>query len=332
MRILPVLFLLTVLASSAVADGGMIAPYQYEIYEDTQLAFLRHFEGMEDLHILPKLRSEARAFAWIVPTPAVPTVALSETQLFNELSWMSQPEYRSRDDGWSCSSSEADYGIAQPADGGVEILEDSILGDYHVLVLGADDAAALADSLTAWGFLHDGNAAALRPLLDDYVERGWSFTAVRIDPSLFPDKTPPVEYWYGGLQPLRLTFAATEPVYPLKISSISAAGTSRVVLYAAADRRLDFPGATTTYANRLTEAELTAMRGRYPTAAAFFAAGDFVTKLERPYAPAEMDADLVLETADTQGEYLRIHYSGLPVTAGLLLALAGWMLYRRRRV
>jgi hypothetical protein len=328
MRILLIPALLIAAAATALADGGFMPPYPYELYEDTQLAFLRHVDGVENLHILPKFGGDAREFAWIVPTPAVPTVALSAAELFYDLSRLTAPEYRYRDDGWSCSSEDVIYDA--PAAGGVEVIEDRILGEYQVLVLGADDAAALADSLTAWGYLHEHNVAAVRPLLDDYVDRGWSFTAVRIDPALIDDTFPEHTYWYGTLQPLQLTFATDEPVYPLKISALSAAASSQVVLYAVADRRLDFPGAETTYANRLTSGELAAIRSRYPSAAPWLAAGDFVTKLERRYTPVQMEADLVLETADTQDEFLRIYYSGVPVTSGLLLALVGWLLWRRR--
>lgn len=329
--LVPALGLLT--AGTARADGALLAPWSYELYETGQIAVVIHDAtfGTETLHVLPGFRSETSDFAWIVPVPALPQVDVSDLDLFREAIDLTAPVWRSRDSTWGCSEFSPDYGGVGPADNGVDIIDDRIVGVYRTLVLGADDASALADSLAAWGFLHAGNEEATLAVLDSYIARSWYFVAMKIDPEAFEDWQTEGGYWYGRLDPVRLEFAAAEPVYPLEISSLSAAQATEVSLYTIADARLTFPGATTLYANRVTDGELQEIRSAYPAFGALLHAGDFVTKLRRNYSPDEMTEDLVLAPDDDGGEFHQVFYSGFPLTAVLLLGTGAWLRLRPRR-
>ncbi len=320
-------------AVQARADGMMIAPWGYELYETGQIALVIHdgTSGTETLHVLPGFRSDTSDFAWIVPVPALPEVAASDIELFREAVELTAPVWRHRDEAWSCTQEDYEYGYLVPADNGVDIIDDRVVGVYRTMVLGADDASALADSLTAWGFLHEGNEEQTLAVLDSYIERSWYFVAMKIDPEAFEHWQTEGGYWYGRLDPIRLEFAANEPIYPLEISALSAAQSSEVVLYTVADARLTFPGATTLYANRVTDGELQEIRTAYPRFGSLLHAGDFVTKLRRSYAPDEMDEDLVLTPDVDDDEFHQVFHSGIPLTTVLLLGTGLWLRLRPRR-
>lgn len=317
-------------AVPARADGGMFAPWGYELYETEQIAVVDHdaAAGTETLHVLPGFRSESSDFAWIVPVPALPEVDVSDINLFQEAVNLTAPVRRSREEAWGCTNSDIYYGAVDDANG-VDIIDDRLVGIYRTLVLGADDASALADSLTAWGFLHDGNREATLAVLDAYVARSWYFVAMKVDPEAVEEWQQQGGYWYGNLTPIRLEFATDEPIYPLAISMLSASPSTDVILFTIASQRLTFPDATTLYANRVTAGELQEIRSAYPNFGALLHAGDFVTKLRRNYAPDEMTEDLVL-TSDGDDEFHQVFYSGIPWTVVLLLGTGAWLKLRPR--
>ena len=325
------ILLLLLLPLTASADGGFLPSYMMEIYESDQLAFL-DFDSdaqRESLHILPKFYGDTQDFAWIVPTPALPDLAVSDDDLFVDCARLTTPIYRHRDEGWSCSDNGVDYADNAPA-GRVEIVSSQLVGIYQTLIVSADDADALADSLTDWGFLHAGNREQVEPILDDYVLKSWYFVTMRIDSAAFAEFEMEGGYWYGGIQPIRLDFDAETPVYPLAISAISAPETTDVILYVVDGHRRTFTGARTEYANRIDAGELRAIRGDYPAVGRYLDEGDFLTELRRTFHPSEMDRDLIIERAASDAEFRRVYYSGVPVFGGLLLlTVAGWPLRKR---
>jgi hypothetical protein len=317
-------------AGTARADGAVLAPWGFELYETDQIAIIGHdaATARETLHILPGFRGDTSDFAWIVPVPAPPVVAVSNLDLFQEAITLTAPVWRTRDEAWGCSQEDIMYGGVGDGNG-VDIIEDRIVGIYRTLVLGSDDATALADSLAAWGFLHEGNQEATLAVLASYVARSWYFVAMKIDPEAFDDWQMQDGYWYGRLTPVRLEFTADAPVYPLEISALSSSRSVEVVLYTVADARLTFPGAATLYANRVTDGELQEIRAAHPSFGALLHAGDFVTKLRRNFAPDEMTEDLVL-TSDGDDEFHQVFYSGIPWTVVLLLGTGAWLKMRPR--
>lgn len=343
--LLPLLLALSVaLPGDARADGGYVSPYGFPVWEPGQTAFLRHdaSAGIEELSILPRFWGEPTDFAWLVPLPSLPEVTEADPELFRQLSALTAPVVRSRDSFWNCESRfTTDHGGRGLNEGGVEVIDDEVIGIYRTQIVAATEADALTDSLAAWGFLHEGNLALVAPILAEYVADGWYFVAMSIDSTAAaaarwpygkaaPGTKAP-EYWYPALQPMTFRFAAAEPIYPLRISQISAGGYSPVSLYVSADRRVDFPGARTLYANRLSAGEHTAITAAYPAAGAGLEAGRWLTRLYREYAGAEMDADLVLTPAASQSEVRIVHYSGLPVWTVAFAGAVAWWVVRRRR-
>jgi hypothetical protein len=344
LNLLAILALTATQAGGARADGGFVAPYGFPVWEPGQTAFLHHdaAAGIEELSILPRFYGEPTDFAWIVPVPSLPEVWAADPELFRQLSALTAPVYRSRDGFWDCAS-RFDYaaGDAEPTDGGVEIIDDQVIGIYRTLIVAATAAGALTDSLDTWGFLHEGNRAAVLPVLEDYVDEGWYFVAMSVDSAAVAGAGWPYGkaatspdapwYWYPALQPMTFRFASAQPIYPLRISQVSAPDASPVSLYVAADHRVDFPGARTLYANRLEAREHAAVVAAYPAAGIRLDAGQWLTRLHRDYTAPEMIADLILLPAATQTEIRTVHYSGVPVWTTVFGVSVGWWVVRRRR-
>lgn len=319
-----------------LADGMFLAPPESFMYEPVQQAFLEWDEdnSSERLTILPGFQGDATDFAWIVPVPSVPQLETADRQLFYDLDSVSHAQWRNRDGQWDCMQQDV---YPDAASGGVEIIGGGLVGYFQTMIIASDNAPALLDSLTGWGFLHDENIEAATAAIDDYVQRSWYFVTMQVDSTALAEEYGDYydDYYYypyyGGLDPICLTFASDEPIYPMKISAYSAAAETQVHLYVKADHRMTFEGADTYYANRFTSGEL-ASYSYLGHLTANLQPGDFLTKLRRVYSPAQMTEDVVLRRADTDDEFRIIRYSGWPVTTILLLGgPVVWQVWRKRR-
>jgi MYXO-CTERM domain-containing protein len=142
--------------------------------------------------------------------------------------------------GWSPGGGGGDFTPPPPPPDWDDPALDTILtiGPYEVVSLAASDGPALRASLEDLGYVVDSaDIDAVAP----YLALGWTAIAVRvaIDESL-----------KGGLQPLSLTYPGTEMRLPLGVSRQSEPAETVVALYASAEGRYDFPGATISFAGR----------------------------------------------------------------------------------
>lgn len=331
---LAVLFAIGILvaaAGEARADGVLMTPPGYYLWERQQNAVLRLEDGVEDLQIAPTFAGDAHDFAWIVPVPDLPEVTTADIELFQQAAVLTRPVDKYRDSNWGCTDERYYDAVSQP---GVTVLSDELVGSYRTLVIAASDATVLADSLTAWGYLTASNQDTVLPVLASYISREWVFVAMKVDESALDEEIPYLPgYWYGGMQPVRLRFPARQLIYPMYISALSTNVSVAVNLYTIGEHRMTHPTLDTWYANRISGSELAAIRARYPAVGYELEEGDFLTRLSSPYySVALMDTDLVLEPADNDDELRLVNYAGLPVwnlfLAGSMIA---WLVLRRRR-
>ncbi len=306
---------------SARGDGGMIPMPPYDIRENVQFAYLdwEQDTGTEQLTVLPGFRGDAREFVWLMPVPSEPVVTAGDAALFSDLRSATGPIWRHRDDGWNCSRDRlVDYAAG---DGSVEIISDDVIDLYRVLVVRAEDADALADSLLAWGHLHDGNVAEVTPILDDYVAEGWAFVAARVDSAAFVAAYPGAvegSWYHGALSPLVFSFTADRPVYPMRLSRVSADAMTWIELYVEADHRYEHALMDAVYANPFSAEELEGLQRWHSLAVAKLSTGRFLTRLQGNIIPAQMDADFIPRRASDDREFRTVQYSGWPATSLLL--------------
>jgi hypothetical protein len=312
-----VLAALSLVPRHARADGGLITGYLQDVWEPAQRAILLFdpAAGREDLILQAEYEGNTDNLAWIVPVPSLPTLATADAELFVECANLTKLVVRNR--GLGCGSGAKTTGAP---DNQIDIYDNRLVGIYQTLTLGATDASMLADSLNAWGYLHEGNRPSVEAALRFYINKSWFFVAMRTD-SASVAGTSPDAYRVGGLDPIHLTFSTTQAVYPMRISAISARDPSQVLLYVCAPHRMTFPGAHAEYANRINDHELRHLRSLYPRLGTVITQPCFLTKL-RDYVPmSAMNDDLILERAPDDSEFREIDYAGIPMPEMLILAL-----------
>jgi hypothetical protein len=107
----------------------------------------------------------------------------------------------------------------------VEVVSRQVVGVYDVEVISANDPQALPDWLHLNGYsLTTGS----EPIIEQYAREGWVFAVAKVRRELAHGPSEP--------HPLSFTFAAQEPVYPLRLTG-SAGEPLEVELYVFGDKR-----------------------------------------------------------------------------------------------
>jgi hypothetical protein len=270
------------------ADGGFIG--KRDLYEPEQKAAIFFADGVEDLTIQAKYDGAEGDFAWLVPLPSKPEVALADDAIFGELreytlarrKWLDEEQfsgYRSGGFGGPGESSDSD---------GVNVLERKRVGVFDVAVLEANTAEDLVQWCEGHGYKVKGK---VREVLGSYVDRGWIFTAMRVDPAARGKESAAAQET-GTIQAMRFTFFTEEAVYPLRISSINR-GTTDVLVYLIADDTMIHPSLVQRHPASLYPFErlraLTGSTGHTEWRAQFDAHFDGARFTYRNVAPAELE-------------------------------------------
>lgn len=256
-----------------------------------QVTFVRYDRAAGEIHLVPNVRLEGEGdhLALVVPTPSVPTFEQASLALWSEADAVTAP-FRQRagsSGGLACNAVSVEHTV--DAVSGTSILSSQIVGAFEVTVIGVDTPSSLVEWLDAEGFeVNADDSTAFAP----YVDRGWVFTAMR-------SVEPLPATWVRSVDPVRITFAATEFEVPLPLLAINRANRMRMVFYVVDRHRLRLPGYDTVYANRLSASELDAIAERRPTLVQELREHWWLTRLERTYGPdddlsepATMDAVL----------------------------------------
>ena len=238
--LIAVLFLLSAMATPVLADGGFFPDSVYrDLYESAQRAVILYGNSTEHLILSVSFEGDAEDFAWVIPVPDKPEIAVTDAELFWELSDFTRIEIPPKP-GFGCLS----FGGMAPGDlDGVDVIEEQVVGPYATAILSATNATALADWLNANGYIFPEEG---KEIISEYIEKEWYFVATRIntmvDVDLFgyeeePEEEPIAALAEGAIEPIVLSFASEELVYPLRITSLSATIVTppEVLLYVFAD-------------------------------------------------------------------------------------------------
>jgi hypothetical protein len=172
-------------------------------------------------------------FAWVVPVPAMPTLGVGDPAVFDALDEATAPVFvfppapgegggdgsggsaiqgggcgcGSGGEGYSDEGSYYYYGNARPQTT-VRILGTQNVGPYSTTIVTASASQDLVDWLDA--NVYDVPLEA-EPIIDQYVEQGSVFVAVRLLASATVDL----------IQPLVIDYAGDEPCIPLRMTSFA---------------------------------------------------------------------------------------------------------------
>jgi hypothetical protein len=226
-----ILFLLTTMAAPVLADGGFFTQEMlYDLYESAQRAVILYGNCTgnctEHLILSVSFEGDAEDFAWVIPVPNKPGIAVTDPKLFQELYDFTRTEIPKGGGGFGCFG-----GAAPGGQGGVDVIQEQVVGPYATAILSSTNATALVDWLNANGYIfpEDGEE-----IISEYIEKEWYFVATKIN-------TVEGDTGYalaaGAINPIVLSFASDEIVYPLRITSLSAtsATSPEVLLYVLTD-------------------------------------------------------------------------------------------------
>ncbi len=225
--LIAILFLLATTGTPVLADGGFFPDSVYrDLYESAQKAVILYGNCTEHLILSVSFEGDAEDFAWVIPVPNIPEIAVSEAELFWELSELTATGAPGNGGGFWC------FGGAAPApEGGVDVIEEEVVGPYATAILSATNATALADWLNANGYVFPEEGEAI---VSEYIGKEWYFVATKINAV---EEDTGYALAEGAIEPIMLSFASDDIIYPLRISSLSATDATppEVLLYVLAD-------------------------------------------------------------------------------------------------
>jgi len=225
--VIAVLFLLSMPAAPVLADGCLFPDSMYrDLFESAQKAVILYGNNTEHLILSVSFEGDAEDFAWVIPLPAKPEIAVTDAELFWELSDFTAIEVPSP--GLGCMF----FGGMAPGDlEGVDVIEEQVVGPYATAILSAANATALVDWLNANGYVFPETG---EEIVSEYIQKEWYFVATKINAVEEDTGYALVE---GAIEPIVLSFASDEIVYPLRITSLSATNATppEVLLYVFAD-------------------------------------------------------------------------------------------------
>ncbi len=201
----------------------------------------------------------------------------------------------------------------------VEILDRQLAGVFETTTLTARDPGALRGWLNTNGYALSKD---VEPVIADYLRDGWVFVASKVRREASSSEA-------GSLHPLSFTFAAKEPVYPLRLTGVGN-GNLEVDLFVFGPERAKAAGFTVRDAVRPqimeTTTESLQLGGRnsgLPLAHAGLqeAAGNaaFATRLQGTLTTEQMRQDAVIQW-DGFNEVRDVRYSRL----GAILTVLNW--------
>lgn len=267
----------------AFADGGIFELDTGAGFSADQRAILAYDPDTktETLVLSTQYAGDPVDFAWLVPVASTPTaIAPLEDgeSAFTSLYYVTAPRafYGFNGSGGvtGCGGCGGDGGSAPvPTDDliGVNVVEQLHVNGLEISVLDATSADELAQwlSLNSYRFPEAG-----KPVLNTYINNGWKFVAVKVDNAA--DQTATVSRYFPQ-HPLKLTFTAEQPVFPLCISSINSDSVgSEVLLYVISRHRMT----CTTFPT--VDMEMTGVHGSSSEALAQSYEAHFAGKLEQP--------------------------------------------------
>jgi hypothetical protein len=189
--------------SAAHAIGAIVPPPDSKVSVPDERSIVSWDGKEERITMMLDVRTTARQIGFIVPTPTPATVTAGDSDVFGVIERLIQPTVLVTDDWFGTSLLPQPKPPAEPA-----ILKRVQLGKIEATTLAASDVDGLALWFADNGFVSPEH---LSTALTSYVSLGWSFTVIKLKSLSNLD---------GRLDPVTITFATDELIYPMELSSL----------------------------------------------------------------------------------------------------------------
>lgn len=262
-------------------------------------ALVRFDGGREEIVLSMNVLGSSKKAAWIMPVPAAAEVSLGEPNTFQQLEILTAPKVVVRKTYWpfrnlGIMAGGRDSAGGAPAPGaGVDVRQQMTLGPFQVVRLGGTSATAVTNWLKVNGY---SVPATLAANLTPYITEKWEIVAVKLAPK---EATGSLS---GATPPLKLSFASSRIVYPMRLSK-GATTAQTVTVYVASAHRVDasqLPDPAVQpkllYAGLADRSELTGSQ-------------NYVTAYSVTYAnPSRITNDFAFTQAANDDEFQRVTY------------------------
>ena len=187
----------------ACGCGIVVGPPDQPVAATNERAIV-HWDGTkETIDLMLDLQSESLTTGMIIPTPLPALVSEGDYRLFDLVEGAVAPTDRVETDWWGLG-----YLVPEPQPADVVVLDRVTVGPIETTTLAATDTAGLNTWLANNGFVVSENKIKA---LANYIERGWSFTVIRLTSEDVVD---------GTIDPIRLTFDTPRLVYPTRLAGV----------------------------------------------------------------------------------------------------------------
>lgn len=321
-------------ASPALACGIVVS--RNGLVEADAFAAMIAYDGVrEDVAVRLAYEKVTEDFGWVMPVPALPTLAAADLSGFATAARITTPPEPPRGAGFGSG------GVGAGPPGGVDVLSRSIIGDLEFVVLRASGTGALSEWMMANAFaFHYGQAEAL----GRYLDRGWLVIAARLAQQVAAAR---------NAASVRVSFATPTLVYPLAAAKATHPGSLRTTFFTItpwrpaaqglpegvvrplADRSFPAPAARLDlrYTAPLASSDAASLSRTVPVPA-----GAWLTRYDSTWDLLTIDRDLTLARSTDQSV---VDFSGLQVEEGppvaaiaglvvLVLAGTGLLAWRAR--
>ena len=166
-------------------------------------------------------------FAWVLPVHAAGVkVELAHDEFISALDAWTAPVIvgpTQGGGGFGCGSSAS---LAGPDNGGVQVINQEIVGPYEVATLRSTDPNALETWLSQHGY---SIPPAVQPTIAAYVNEGFDFIALRLLPN----------QGIQAMQPVRVISDGADPTLPLRMVAAGIGANVGIVLYVISEGRYE---------------------------------------------------------------------------------------------
>lgn len=264
--------------SLAAACGGFFCSASPVDQQAERIIFVQKDTTTVESYVEILYQGAPEDFAWVVPVPAVPELDVWNGAAFNALDLATQPQFEIP---WGCfapEAADADAGGGRaPGEDDVQVLAQERVGPFDTATITSDDPRALVDWLRRNGYRI---VPAMEPFIALYTREQLKFLAMKLAPG---EDT-------AAIQPIKMTYRASGPSVPLRLTAVAAQLEMGVKVWILADRRY---GPLNVFPVEIDDADLRFDPWTWQTnytalvARAVDAVGGhgFVTELAQPTAP-----------------------------------------------
>ena len=207
-----------------------------DLYNNASQIAVARQDGRTTLTLVNDFEGEASEFAVLVPVPEVlgpEDVAVVDPSVVSRVDAYSAPRlvtYTCDDFLWEYDDAETlDSGAAggggESADDSVTVEAEFSAGEYDIVILSAEESAALITWLTDNGY---GVSSDAEELLGDYIDSGAKFFAAKVNLENIPEGA-------SYLSPLQFGYDSEVFSLPIRLGTLNSGGEQDLILYVLSD-------------------------------------------------------------------------------------------------